>query len=144
MTSWERLKVGAGAVLLMDCFLTVFLFLVRRPDESYGLFLAPIVFALPILAISLLCGARSRLAQRRHVLVADRLFRVPSEGVVTLAPSRVVEGLEDPSSSDDGSAWTEDDEGFEEAVDEDTEWRTSFSAGAAPADHRVDPEWREP
>ncbi|MGO3209990.1 MAG: hypothetical protein ACTIJK_09390 [Brachybacterium sp.] len=144
MTSWERLKAGAGAVLMMDGFLTVFLYLVRAPDGSYGLFLAPVVCALPVLATYLFCGARSRLAQRRHVLVADRLFRVPSDEVVSLPSSMVVKGLENPTASDEDSAWTEeDDEDIEESVDVDTEWRTSFSAGAAPADHLVDPERRE-
>ncbi|WP_394214589.1 hypothetical protein [Brachybacterium vulturis] len=106
MTSWERLRFCAGGVLMMDGFLTVFLFLVRRPDEPYGLFLAPVICALPILAVYLLSGARSRLAQRRHVLVVERLFRMPTD--------------------DADSAWTEDEENVEESVDGDTEWRTSF------------------
>lgn len=143
MSSWERLKVCAGGVLLMDGFLTVFLFLARRSDESYGLFLAPVVCALPVLATYVISGARSRLAQRRHVLVADRLFRMPSDEAVALPYSTVVEGPGDPTEDDEVFASMADDDGFEEAVDGDTEWRSSFSAGAPSADHLVDPERRE-
>lgn len=143
MTRWEGLKVCAGGVLMMDGFLTVFLYFARRPDETYGLFLAPVVCALPILTTYLISGARIRLAQRRHVLVADRLFRVPSDEVVSLPSSMVVEGLRSPAANDADSIWTQDDEDLEEPLDEDTEWRTSFSADAAPADHLVDPERRE-
>lgn len=143
MISWELLKFCAFSVLMMDGFLTVFLFAVRRSDEPYGLFLAPVICALPILATYLVSSARSRLAQRRHVLVADRLFRVPSDEEVSMPSSMVVEGLEHPTAVDADFASSSADEDFEEFVDEDTEWTTSFSAGAPAADHLVDPDRRE-
>lgn len=143
MISWELLKFCAFNVLMMDVFLTVFLFAVRESSESYGLFLAPVVCALPILVTHLVSSARSRVAQRRHVLLADRLFRVPSDEEVSMPSSMVVEGLEYPTEVDTGSASSPGVEDFEELVEEDTEWRTSFSAGAPSADHLVDPDRRE-
>lgn len=126
MASWQRLQLCAGGVLTMDGFLAVFLYLVHRSGEPDGLFLAPVACALPILAAYLLCSARLRLAQRRHVLAADRLFRVPRADAVSLPTTMTVEGLGHPVDSDGDFASPSGDEGFEKTVDKNTEWKSGF------------------
>lgn len=143
-TAWEGLQNAAGAVVVMDLFLTVFLFAVRRSDESIGLFLLPALCALPFVAIYLLSRRRLLVAKRRHALVADRLFRLPGHLEMSLPESVSLEGLEYPADGTKTPARRSEDEAEDEAgeVDretsfEDTEWTTSFSSRATPSDHRA-------
>ena len=143
-TAWEGLQNAAGAVVVMDLFLTVFLFAVRRSDESIGLFLLPALCALPFVAIYLLSRRRLLVAKRRHALVADRLFRLPGHQEMSLPESVSLEGMEYPTNGTTTPARRREDEAEDEAGEvaretsfEDTEWTTSFSSRATPSDHRA-------
>lgn len=154
-TAWEGLQYCAGAVVAMDLFLAVFFFAVRESDESIGLVLLPVLCALPFAALYLICGRRVLAAQRRHALVADRLFRLPSDQEMSLPESVSLEGLVYPMDGGKAPARGTDDDAEEvEAAEEldletsfeDTEWKTSFSSRTAPSDHlarRDRPERRE-
>lgn len=142
--TWEGLQFCAGAVVLMNAFLTVFLFAVRRPEDPYAVFLLPALCALPFLVTYLFCGGRAHAAKRRHALVADRLYRVPVDEEVSLPSSISLEGLCYPD-----DAWevpapeAEGDRAPVVAALEETTWTSDFSASAAPSDHLVDPDRRE-
>ncbi|MGP5717831.1 hypothetical protein ACTXO9_18305 [Brachybacterium tyrofermentans] len=137
--SWERLRFCAGAVIMMDGFLAVFLFAIREPDDPYGMFLLPVAIALPFLAVYALCANRVQAAYRRHSLLADRLFRVPSDVEDSLPASVSLEGLEYPATVEEIDVQEVD----EETSIENTDWMSDFSTGSAPSDHFVEPERRE-
>lgn len=137
--SWVLLRYCAGAVVMMDGFLAVFLFTIREPDDPYGLFLLPVAIGLAFLAVYAFCGNQVQVAHRRHSLLADRLFRVPSDMEDSLPPSVSMEGLEYPTIVEEFDVQEVD----EETSIENTDWTSDFSSGSAPSGHFVDPERRE-